>query len=150
MERNIATLALAVLLLAASLTDMRTRRIPDALSVTTIAAGVAATVLLRMDLAASIIGAVAGYFAIVLTNWAFRRVKGRDGVGLGDAKLLAGIGAWATWTGLPFVVLIAAACGLAYAALRRVPPQGEIVFGPFLATGGFIVWLTLVYYSANA
>jgi leader peptidase (prepilin peptidase)/N-methyltransferase len=120
------------------------------LSVTTIAAGVAATVLLRMDLAASIIGAVAGYFTIVLTNWAFRRVKGRDGIGLGDAKLLAGIGAWATWTGLPFVVLIAAACGLAYAALRRVPPQGEIAFGPFLAIGGFIVWLTQAYYAAFA
>lgn len=137
----LAAACLAALLLAVAVIDIRERRIPDPLNAAIGAAGLAATWFLGRDLVAALIGAVAGYLAIVGVNALFRRMRGRDGVGMGDAKLLGALGAWVMWWGLPFVVLIASTAGLAVALLRGAARGEMIPFGPFVAAAGFIVWL---------
>jgi prepilin signal peptidase PulO-like enzyme (type II secretory pathway) len=145
-----ATLALALLALGVAIVDARTRRIPDLLNAALLAAGLAATWALERDMLAALIGAAAGYAALAGLNWAYRRARGRDGIGLGDAKFLAGAGAWLGWMGLPFVVLIASALGLAWVGLqrlhgRRIERHDAIAFGPLLAAATFMVWLVDVY-----
>ena len=77
---------------------------------------------------------------------AYRRLRGREGIGLGDAKLFAAAGAWLSWTGLPSVLLLAAAAGLAGHLLaarltgRRLKGR-ELPFGPYLARALWLVWL---------
>ena len=76
----------------------------------------------------------------------YRRVRGREGLGLGDAKLLAAAGAWLGWQALPSVVLIAAACGLALALATalgggKLGWTSRIAFGPHLALAFWLVWL---------
>jgi len=72
----------------------------------------------------------------------FRRLRGKDGLGRGDAKLLAAGGAWCGWTGLSFIVLIASLLGIIAACLPMFKnhEDGWIPFGPFLALAIFIVW----------
>ena len=83
---------------------------------------------------------------VALANTAeqYHRVRRREGIGIGDAKLMAAAGAWVGWQGLSSVLLIAAAVGLAvaFAARGRGPaPQDEVSFGPFLALGLWLTWL---------
>ena len=86
----------------------------------------------------AIAGAIAGYLVLWSIFWIFKLITGRDGMGYGDFKLLAAIGAWVGWQVLPTVVLVAALSGLAYAAIRyaRSGETGSLPFGPFLALGG--------------
>ena len=88
----------------------------------------------------AIIGVVAGYLSFWLINFLFRVVRKKDGLGQGDFKLLAAIGAWVGWHLLPVVVLIAISIGLVYGIVRLVQKQYSheegIPFGPFLAMGG--------------
>jgi leader peptidase (prepilin peptidase)/N-methyltransferase len=125
-------------------------RIPDLLNALLVVSGLGAAWLLEKSLLAALIGAVLGYGAILLLNTLYRSMRGRDGIGLGDAKLLAGAGAWLGWTGLPFVVLIAAATGIVFVAGSRVlgrafARQDAIAFGPFLCIGITAVWLVQTY-----
>ena len=141
-----ATCALALLLAAVAAFDIRTQRIPDALNALTLGAGLVATILLSRDLPAALLGVGIGYGAFWALNVLFRAWRGRDGIGMGDAKLAAALGAWIGWTGLPFAALIASALGLAFVAGRRVAgremgAQDALAFGPFLALAGFVVWV---------
>lgn len=89
------------------------------------------------------IGAGAGFTLVVIVRELYRRLRGREGMGLGDAKLMAAAGAWAGWQGLAGVLLIAAVTGLAAAVvLRRTSLSDALPFGPFLALG---IWLTWLY-----
>lgn len=145
-----ATAVLVVLLGLAAATDLRTMRIPNVLNAIIVASGLAATWLLQRDMLAALIGAAAGYVALFALNWLYRAARGRDGIGLGDAKLLAGAGAWLGWFGLPFVVLIGSALGIAFVAVlrlggRTIDKQDALAFGPFLCAGILIVWLVQSY-----
>lgn len=140
------TLLLAALLLGAALIDLRTLRIPNALNAAIVATGLMATWVLAKPLWPALIGAAAGYAFLFAVNALYRAARGRDGLGLGDAKLLAGAGAWLGWSGLPFVVLIGSALGLAWVAAlrlggRQLKAQDALAFGPFLCVGIFAVWL---------
>jgi leader peptidase (prepilin peptidase)/N-methyltransferase len=93
-----------------------------------------------------IASAAAGFAALFAVAWGYRALRGRAGLGLGDAKLLAAAGAWLGMEALPSVMLWA--CGSALlavliAAAFRLPVEGatRIPFGPFLALGFWIVWL---------
>ena len=93
-----------------------------------------------------IFGAAAGYLALAAWAVAYRKIRGRSGLGMGDAKLLAAAGAWLGWMALPFVVLIASLACLAsvmFTAIRRGKPlpSDPIPFGPYLAIAIWIVWL---------
>ena len=147
---HLATGVLASLLIAAAIIDVRTLRIPDPLNALIVASGLAATWALGVSLTPSLIGVAAGYGSLFAVSWGYRALRGRDGLGLGDAKLLAGAGAWLGWQPLAFVVLMAAAMGLAYVAFERVRGRTfgaahAMAFGPFLCIATFVGWLASAY-----
>ncbi len=99
-----------------------------------------------VDSAASIVGATAGYLSLWSIYHLFKLVTGKEGMGYGDFKLLAAIGAWTGWLALPVVVLFSSLVGAVLGIgliLFRGREQGQpMPFGPFLATAG---WLTLLW-----
>lgn len=150
LEAHLATAMLVVLLAAVTTIDIRTMRIPDWLNAAIAVAGLGVTWLLERDLATALIGVVVGFALLFGANALYRSARGRDGVGMGDAKLLAGAGAWTGWMGLPFIVLIAAALGMAYVAALRLTGKSvtaaqALSFGPFLCVGIFAVWTVQTY-----
>jgi leader peptidase (prepilin peptidase)/N-methyltransferase len=142
-----ATAGLGWALLALAVIDVRHMLLPDALTLPLIPAGLLLAGLgdpgRILDHA---IGAAAGFLLVVLLRLAYRALRGREGMGLGDAKLLAGAGAWLSWQGLPSVVLLGAAGGLCWALLQalrsgRLDRRAPLPFGPFLAAAWWLVWL---------
>jgi leader peptidase (prepilin peptidase)/N-methyltransferase len=92
------------------------------------------------------IGAAVGFATFALIGLAYRHLRGREGLGLGDAKLLAGAGAWLGWQALPGLVLIAAVSALALAlagalAGGRLSATTRVAFGSHLALAFWLVWL---------
>lgn len=142
----VASCALGWTLLAAAEIDRRHYWLPDTLVLPLIPAGLIVIWLVATEnLSAAIIGAIAGYGFMAFVAWIYRRLRGRDGLGLGDAKLFAAAGAWTTWTGLPSVLLVAALGGLLAAALfaargGTLRQDMPMAFGPFLAIGFWLVW----------
>ena len=134
-------------LLALALIDAREGLLPDLLTLPLVLAGLAAAVFLEPDaLLAHAIGAVAGFAGFWALALLYKCIRRREGLGLGDAKLLAGAGAWLGWGALPSVVLIAAVAGLGAAlaaglAGRRVALDMKLPFGPALCLGFWLVWL---------
>lgn len=90
----------------------------------------------------AVLGAVAGYLLLWLIYWGFLLGSGREGLGQGDLKLLAALGAWLGWAALPWVLLISASLGLAAALglrlLGRMKVGDALSFGPFLAVAGIL------------
>jgi leader peptidase (prepilin peptidase)/N-methyltransferase len=127
--------------------DLRAMILPDVLTLPLLAAGLATTGMSRPDaLADHLLAAALGYLTLATVAWAYRRFRGRDGMGMGDAKLLAAIGAWLGLGLLPVALLLAACAGLAAAAGaaligKRVTAATAIPFGPFLALSGWLLWL---------
>ncbi len=135
------------MLLLLAVIDWRVQLLPDVITLPLLLAGLAAAALFDRDrLLDHLIGALAGFAVFALAALLYRLLRGREGLGLGDAKLLAGIGAWVSWTGLPTVVLWGSILGLAFALLRAATGRGlrlsdRLPFGTFLAAGGWLVWL---------
>ena len=127
--------------------DARHWLLPDALTLPLVLAGLAAALAVDPDrLLDRALGAALGYLALRGVAFVYRALRGRDGLGEGDAKLLAASGAWVGASGLPQVVLLAALAGLlAAACLRlagvRLGAQSALPFGPFLALATWVVWL---------
>jgi leader peptidase (prepilin peptidase)/N-methyltransferase len=140
-------------LLALALIDLEAWILPDALTLPLIlaglllaAAGGAAPGRLPLaSLGEAAAGAALGYVVLAGVAWAYRRLRRREGLGLGDAKLFAGAGAWLGAASLPVVMLTAALLGLAFAVLRRQPLRAEsaVPFGPALAVA-FWAWFLLL------
>ena len=136
---------LAGSLIALTVIDIKSFRLPNYLTFPLIALGLLQGYVLRGDIWPYAIGAAAGYLAFLLVEVSFKRLRGIDGLGRGDAKLLAGAGAWCGWMWLPQVVLIGSLAAIAAVLLMRVrkadiTAQTAIPFGPFLAFGIAIVW----------
>lgn len=91
---------------------------------------------------AAIIGAISGYCVFWSIGWLFKQIRGIEGMGYGDYKLLALIGAWLGWQQIPFIILGSSLVGAIYGGLmlilRRQNHQQPIPFGPFLAAAGII------------
>lgn len=128
--------------------DWRTFRLPDRLTLPLLLLGLAASLATSPagDPWSHMIGAAAGYAAFRLVGLGYRRWRGIEGLGQGDAKLLAAGGAWLGWAALPWTVVLAAGLGLASAALagwRRggLDPGRMIPFGPAIALAIWIVRL---------
>jgi leader peptidase (prepilin peptidase)/N-methyltransferase len=140
--------ALGWLLLAAAAIDARVRLLPNEINLAIAALGLAQAALPggRTPVDAAI-GAAVGVAALALFAAAYARLRGRQGLGLGDAKLLGALGAWVGWQGLASIVTIAAGAALAWAALdalvHKRPLRGDLAlpFGPFIALAGWLVWL---------
>lgn len=145
------TPVLAAMLLALALIDRRERRLPDRLTLPLIALGLAlaarrAGVVPMPEL----VGAGAGFAAFWVIGEVHYRLRGIEGLGLGDAKLLAAAGAWLGWRDLPLLMLLATLSALAIVALTHLvrrsstshePPTREIAFGPWLCAAFMALWL---------
>ena len=92
------------------------------------------------DLQSAVVGAIAGYLALWSIYWLFKLVTGKEGMGYGDFKLLAAIGAWFGWQLLPAVILLSSVLGsvigIALILMKGKSGNTAIPFGPFLALGG--------------
>jgi leader peptidase (prepilin peptidase)/N-methyltransferase len=134
-------------LLLLAVIDWRVQLLPDVITLPLLVMGVAVAWLLAEDrMVDHLIGALAGFAVFALASILYRVLRGREGLGLGDAKLLAGIGAWVSWMGLPTVVLWGSVFGLAFALVRAAMGRGlklsdRLPFGTFLAAGAWLVWL---------
>ena len=142
-----ASLALGWTLLALAAIDLRHYLLPDALTLPLIPAGLGLAYLIEPGkLPDHAIGAAAGLIGFVVIAWLYRRLRRREGLGLGDAKLLAAGGAWLGWQALPSVVALAAVVALALAlagalAGGKLGLTTKIAFGPHLALAIWLVWL---------
>jgi len=146
MTVDIPTILFGLVLLAGlallSWTDIKSYRLPDAFTFPLMGLGLMQG-FLAVEIQARLIGLALGYLAFVAIEYGFKALRGKDGLGRGDAKLLAVGGAWCGWVGLPFIVLIASGSGLVAALLpsvRKSAHDGHIPFGPFLAFAIFMVW----------
>ena len=134
-------------LLALAAIDFRHFVLPDVLTLPLIPAGLAIAWLTEPDrLIANLWGAALGFLVLAGVRAAYRRLRGREGLGFGDVKLLAAAGAWVGWDGLPSVMAIAALSGLAAASLQilrgeTLSASSKLPFGPYLCLGLWLVWL---------
>lgn len=134
--------AFAAALLALAVIDARTTWLPDAITQPLTWGGLIASAMgwTTVALPSSLAGAVAGYLSLWCLYWGFLLVTRKEGMGYGDFKLLAALGAWFGWQPLLSLVLIASVCALAFALamlwLRKLPDNRQIAFGPYLALAG--------------
>lgn len=141
----LAASAFGFALIALAFIDLETGYLPDAITLPLVACGLVANGFgLFVAPADAAIGAAAGYLALRAVAFAFEGLRGKEGLGRGDAKLLAAIGAWAGWQVLPFVVFAAAAAtlagfGVARLAGRKAGLEEAIPFGPGLCAAGFAI-----------
>ncbi|MEC8158706.1 MAG: A24 family peptidase [Pseudomonadota bacterium] len=140
-----AALVLSYGLIALTFIDFDHQILPDQITLPGIWIGL----LLNLNgifcsLEESVIGAMAGYLSLWIVYQGFKLATGKEGMGFGDFKLLAALGAWFGWTALPGIVLISSAIGaiigITLIALGR-PREEAIAFGPYLALAGFIYLL---------
>jgi leader peptidase (prepilin peptidase)/N-methyltransferase len=102
-----------------------------------------------VPLADAVIGAMAGYLLLWSIYWLFKLATGKEGMGYGDFKLLAALGAWMGWQDLHLIIImssaVGAACGIALMIIQRRGREVPIPFGPYLAAAG---WITLLWGDA--
>jgi leader peptidase (prepilin peptidase) / N-methyltransferase len=142
-----ATFLLGWILLLLSTVDLLAFRLPDILTFPLLTAGLVLSLWLPdQDPLAHVIGAAMGFVAFYGIALAYRRARGREGLGLGDAKLAAAAGAWLGWQALPSMVLIACAAGFVWIGVAVIVRgksalTEEIAFGVPLCFAFWIVWL---------
>ncbi|HYH42048.1 MAG TPA: A24 family peptidase [Burkholderiales bacterium] len=131
------------IMIALAFIDLDTFYLPDDLTLPLLWAGLVVNLVGGFtDLPSSVIGAIAGYLSLWLVFWMFKIVTGKEGMGYGDFKLLAAIGAWLGWKMLPLVILFSsfagAIVGLLLIVLARRGRNVPIPFGPYLAIAGLV------------
>jgi leader peptidase (prepilin peptidase)/N-methyltransferase len=137
------------ILLTLAVLDARHLWLPDVLTLPLAALGLTlGDWVLPAPFPDRVIGAVAGAMFLALLAFAYRKLRGREGLGLGDAKLLGAIGAWMGWQALPFVLLIASVTALLWALVSRaigksVDAQTRIPLGTFLCLAVVPTWAIL-------
>jgi len=130
-------------LTALTFIDFDTQLLPDSLTLPLLWAGLIANLFgLFVPLTDAVIGAVAGYLALWVVYWLFRLIRGKEGMGHGDFKLLAAIGAWLGWQMLPLVILmssvVGAVIGITLMVFKGRDHNVPLAFGPYLAIAGGI------------
>lgn len=141
------SLVLFMCLWVLSVYDWFTFRLPNLITATFFIVGLLFIyTYMPSQLEGHLVGAIVGLLFFPLLNLLYKALRGRDGVGLGDAKLLAGIGVWLGWAALPLVLLVGSLAGLVYAFYLYLEKGDTIAsmklpFGPFLCFGCWTVWL---------
>jgi leader peptidase (prepilin peptidase) / N-methyltransferase len=146
----LAGIGLTGALIALSFIDIDEQLLPDSITLPLLWAGLLFNLLAGdqafVSIEEAVIGAVAGYLSLWTVYQGFKLVTGREGMGYGDFKLLAALGAWLGWQMLPLVILLSALVGaiigIAMILLLGRDRQVPIPFGPYLAAAG---WIALVW-----
>ncbi|WP_369602526.1 A24 family peptidase [Hahella sp. SMD15-11] len=142
----LAALVLTWGLIALTMIDADTQLLPDVLTLPLLWLGLLVnTQGLFTDLNSAVWGAAAGYLSLWTVYWLFKLITGKEGMGYGDFKLLAALGAWMGWQMLPLIILLSslvgAVVGIAMIIALGRDRQIPIPFGPYLATAGWIALL---------
>jgi leader peptidase (prepilin peptidase)/N-methyltransferase len=145
--QTLAALAFTWALVPLFLIDFDHQLLPDSITLPLLWAGLVISLFdLFVDSGTSITGAVAGYLSLWSIYHLFKLVTGKEGMGFGDFKLLAAIGAWVGWQALPVVILfssvVGAVIGILLILVRGRDHSQPMPFGPFLAAAG---WMTLLW-----
>lgn len=130
-------------LLALALIDFDTTLLPDDITLPLLWAGLLANLFgLYTGLGSAVVGAMAGYLSLWSVYWGFKLLTGKEGMGYGDFKLLAAMGAWLGWKMLPLLILLSsfvgALIGIALMVLAKRGKDIPMPFGPYLAAAGVI------------
>jgi leader peptidase (prepilin peptidase)/N-methyltransferase len=138
----LARLGFSSLLIALFWTDLETERLPNALTIPGAAAGVVSSVFAPPGLQASVLGFALGGGVLLFVRWGWRRATGVDGMGLGDVKMLAMIGAFLGWQQVIVVLFLAsiagAFVGIALATMKGRSLHSHLPFGTFLAVAALV------------
>ena len=144
---GLGALLLIAALVALTAIDFDTQLLPDDITLPLLWTGLALNAFgVYTDLKSAVIGAMAGYLSLWAVYWAFKLTTGKEGMGYGDFKLLAALGAWLGWQMLPLTILLSsfvgAVVGIALLVFARHGRNVPIPFGPYLAAAGAIalVW----------
>lgn len=145
-EQGMYALVFTWILIALTGIDLSHQLLPDNLTLPLLWLGLLINIGgVYTDLASAVIGAAAGYLCLWSIYWAFKLLTGKEGMGHGDFKLLAALGAWIGWQQLPLIVLLSslvgAIIGTIMLLLRGKDRQSTIAFGPYLAIAGWIALL---------
>ena len=134
-------------LIALTFIDYDTQLLPDSITLALLWAGLLLNLFgTYTDLQSAVVGAMLGYLSLWSVYWGFKLVTGKEGMGYGDFKLLAALGAWLGWQTLPLIILLSslvgALLGIALIVLAKRGRNVPIPFGPYLATAGLIalIW----------
>jgi leader peptidase (prepilin peptidase)/N-methyltransferase len=142
---TVMSLLLMYMLVALTFIDLDHKLLPDQLTLPLMWLGLVVNSFgLLTSLQDAFWGAVAGYMSLWLVYWAFRLATGKHGMGYGDFKLLAALGAWLGWQALPIIVLVSAVAGVIVGLalrIRAVKTDPQMPFGPFLSAGGLVYLL---------
>lgn len=134
----------SAMLVALAFIDWDTTLLPDDLTLPLLWAGLLASALqwIEVPLFSAVMGVVAGYLSLWLVYWGFKLATGKEGMGYGDFKLFAALGAWFGWQALVPLILMAsvvgAIVGIALKLASSLREGGYVPFGPFLAGAGFL------------
>lgn len=139
----LGALAFVWTMIALAFIDLDTQLLPDSLTLPLLWLGLALNLAgTYSDISASVIGAMAGYLALWSVYWLFKLATGKEGMGYGDFKLLAAIGAWLGWQMLPLTILfsslVGAVVGIGLIVFARHGRNVPIPFGPYLAAAGVL------------
>jgi len=147
-------IALTIALVAIAMIDADTQLIPDSIVLPLMWLGLAMSLFhpipgagtLFISPADAIAGALAGYLSLWCVFWTFKLITGKDGMGYGDFKLLAALGAWLGWQQLPLIIMMSAVVGatinIVLIVARGKDRSIPIPFGPYLAAAG---WITMLW-----
>jgi len=143
----VGTLLLLGILARLSYVDWRTFRLPNLLTKPLILLGLIYNLNLSLDFYPYLLGAILGYAIFWTVETGYRLIRKREGLGRGDAKLLAAGGAWCGARALPFIIFIGSSAGLIYVFSRQKSDRAalKLAFGPFLAAGIAVTFLALKF-----
>jgi len=144
--QTLAAIGLTAILIALTFIDIDHQLLPDDLTFFLLWSGLFASLFnVFTDPVSSIIGALAGYLSLWIVYHLFRLLTGKEGMGYGDFKLLAALGAWMGWQMLPLIILLSslvgAILGLIMIAFKRHKSSQPMPFGPYIAMAGWIALL---------
>ncbi len=138
----VVTVILAGVLARLVVIDLRTRRLPDKYTLPLVLLGLAVNAYgLGALPTAAIWGAITGYLVFWAIGAFYFRARGIEGLGMGDAKLLAAAGAWLGIAMLPMLILMAATAALVFALAGGRRAREQLAFGPWLAASFFVLWV---------
>jgi leader peptidase (prepilin peptidase)/N-methyltransferase len=143
---GLASLVFVYLLIAMTFIDADTQLLPDDLTYPLLWAGLLVNLHnVFVPLPDAVIGAAAGYLCLWAVYWLFKLITGKEGMGYGDFKLLAALGAWLGWQMLPVIILLSslvgALVGISLILFAKHGRNNPIPFGPYLAAAGLIAML---------